>query len=172
MSSGCEFNFLEPETSKFKLLDIASALSKICRFTGHTRQFYSVAQHSVMCSHLVPKEDRLAALMHDAAEAFIGDVSTPLKQLLPDYKAIEARVEAVVFARFGLPAELPSSVKAADLRMLATEAKKFMPREAMNWDILAFVELVPVNLVPWSPAQAQAEFLDRYQEITGLNPYL
>lgn len=172
LSSGRDFNFLCPEKSDFKLLDIAVALSKICRFTGHTRSFYSVAQHSVMCSHLVPRHLRLQALMHDAAEAFLGDVSTPLKQLLPDYKAIEKNVEAAVFARFGLPAELDPAVKQADLIMLRTEVHWFMPKHCANWPILAGIEPAPVRLMPLTPSQAQTEFLDRYQEITGNNPYL
>lgn len=172
LASGSYFNFLEPEKSKFKLLDIASALSKICRFTGHTRQFYSVAQHSVMCSYLVGREHRLQALLHDAAEAFMGDVATPLKRLLPDYKAIEKKAEAAVFARFGLPAELHKCVKDADLQMLRAEVKALMPRECLSWDMLVCVPDCGMKIIPMTPAVAEREFLSRYEEITGLNPYL
>lgn len=90
--SGEYFDLAEPEACAFQVSDIAHALGNICRFTGHTQRFYSVAEHSVICSHMVPPEDAMAALMHDAAEAFIGDVSSPLKSLLPDYKAVEQRV--------------------------------------------------------------------------------
>lgn len=171
-ASGRVFNFLEPEKSDFTLHDIAVALSNICRFTGHTRSFYSVAQHSVMVSYLVPKEYALHGLMHDAAEAFLGDVSTPLKQLLPDYKRIERSVEVEVLGRFGLSAEMPECVKVADLRMLRAEALHFMPKSCMDWPCLQGVEPIEQRLIPMSPSQAKTEFLERYRAITGKNPYL
>lgn len=166
-ATGRYFSFVDPEASEFDIRDIAHALSNTCRFAGHVRSFYSVAQHSDMVSRLVPPEMALAGLLHDAAEAFIGDVTRPLKQLLPEYKTIERRVERAVFRRFGLPETLPPEVKRADMVMLATERRDLMPDNDVFWPILEGVEPLWATLHPQAPAIACANFLHRYEQLTG-----
>ena len=168
-SGGTYFHFLEPERSAIDIETIAHALAHICRFTGHTATFYSVAQHSVLVSRLVPPEHALAGLLHDAAEAYLGDVAAPLKMLLPDYKAIEATVEAAVLVRFGLPATLPQNVKQADRLALAIEQRALMPMHGDVWEC----ELHPdydrfkaqMEIFPAPPVVARKLFLARFWEL-------
>lgn len=164
-ASGHYFNFIEPADNVVLVPDIAHALANVCRFAGHTREFYSVAQHSVLASRIVPPEDALAALFHDATEAYIGDVARPLKELLPDYRKIEARLQADIFRKLDLPEQLPPSVKRADLILLATEKRDLMPAHNDEWGMITGIEPLAERIEPWAPWFACTMFLDRYREI-------
>lgn len=163
LRSGAYFDFEEPEASAFTIGDIAHALSHLCRFTGHTRQFYSVAEHSWFCSMIVPRRVALHALLHDAAEAFVGDVSRPLKALLPGYREIERRVESAVFARFGLGPDMPREVKDADLQMLRSEQRWVMGSDD-RWPGIDMIQPV-VRPHCWEPERARGHFLERFEEL-------
>ena len=158
--TGKKFDLLNPRAEDVCIEDISYALSNICRFTGHC-EFYSVAQHSLVVQdelyYEASKEDQLFALLHDAHEAYVGDISTPLKALLPDYQVLEARVAAVVREAFGLPSEMPAVVKDADRRLLETEAIRFMGGP-FDTNIKPF----PCLIVPWDPDVAQNVFMDAW----------
>jgi hypothetical protein len=146
--------------------DIAHALSNTCRFGGHCRRFYSVAEHSYWVSWQVPVEHALAALLHDATEAYLLDMPTPIKAILPDYQKLEAQLWSVIARRYGLPEQMHPSIKEADRRMLLAEARQLFHGRVL-WEGL-FPGVVPADIpeLPcWSPRQAEKMFLDRYTQL-------
>jgi len=162
LQSGRYFDFTRPEDCVFDILDIAHGLSNICRFGGQCQTFYSVAQHSVYVSHLVPEEHRMSALLHDAAEAFLGDIPRPLKGLLPEYKKLEERVEWVIATRFDLAYPWSQEIKRADNAMLLAEQYQIM-RNHDEWTSLQHVQAARIHISAWDPQEARKQFLDRYQ---------
>lgn len=165
-SSGNLFDFRIPEQCAIDIEVIAHALSNQCRFGGHCREFYSVAQHSVLVSYLVPAEHALKALLHDAAEAYLVDVPSPIKPLIPGYSVLERRVHEAVFAAFGLTPELPPEVRHCDLVALATEKRDLMPEDG-PWALLEGVSTDPYEIVPLMSQTAKKLFLDRFYELTN-----
>ncbi len=163
--SGKSFDFINPTPEMVCIADIAHALAHGCRFNGHVTRFYSVAQHSVLVSHIVPDEYALAGLLHDAPEAYLGDVTSPLKSILPDYKEIEKRVERAVFACFNLPPVVPDIVKMADLVLLATEKRDLMHEDDTNWECIKDVIPMDSKIQALKPEKARELFITRYAEL-------
>jgi hypothetical protein len=114
--SGMRFWPLIPNPADIRIEDIAHALSNQCRFAGHSREFYSVAEHSVRVSQHCRPEDALWGLLHDASEAYLSDVPAPLKELpaFEAYRAAERSLQGTIAVRFGLSTEQPRSVTEAD----------------------------------------------------------
>lgn len=131
--SGRYINLREIDPKTWHIGDIAHALSNVQRFGGHLPIRYSVAHHSLGVLRFVPdqpREIRLQALMHDASEAFLGDMPSPIKQLLPDYQALEARVMEAMSERFGFPWPIHPAVKEGDRKMLEWEWESIMLQRA------------------------------------------
>lgn len=165
--SGKHFDYLNAQTDDVDIEDIATALSNICRFSGHLPEFYSVAQHSVLSSQIVPPEYAFEALMHDAAEAYCQDIPAPLKKLLPDYRRIETLVDDLIRSKFGLPMHQSDLVKYADLTMLATERRDLEIDNGTHWPILEGIpasDLIQIN--PLRPGQAYGMFMNRFNELS------
>jgi hypothetical protein len=144
--------------------DIAHALSLINRYTGHTLVPYSVAQHSVHVSNLVGDEFAKWGLMHDASEAYLGDVSRPLKSMLPDYKLLEEMVQRAVADKFGLTLPIPPEVKAADNVALMAEKRDLMGSDLGDWGISDLA--APDRITPFvSWRESKSLFLERFDDL-------
>jgi 5'-nucleotidase len=166
LASGRLFDFLNPDGSDFTIEDIAHGLAHVCRYAGQCRGFFSVAEHSILVSDTVT-DFAYEALLHDAAEAFIGDVTRPLKQLLPEFRRIEATVQDAIIKRFGMHPGYWKAVKEADLRVLAAEQAQVMAPGCADWAVAAGIEPAPVVVRYLDPATAKREFLDRYERHRG-----
>ena len=152
--TGTLFDLSAPRAQDVHLRDIAHSLSMQCRFNGHTREFYSVAQHCVLMAGLVPPPSRLAALFHDAAEAYTGDILSPLKSLFPKYQEIEAAIINKIFEKFGikLTQKIVAEIKEMDGRLLDTEMEQLMGAYRTG-------RVLPITIEPWTPEMARANFM-------------
>lgn len=181
----CEQLFpLAPDPIRIHIEDIAHGLAGRFRFNGHSREWYTVAQHSVEVSRRVPAEDALWGLLHDAAEAYLPDVPRPIKnkfyvsvddewdvnriegriyEILIEFDGAEERVLEAVARRFGLRLPLPASVHEADDRELARERRDLFDCRGPVW--VGLKEPYPEPLVAVGPCEAEALFLGRFKEL-------
>lgn len=161
--TGGKFYPLDPRGQDLRIADIAHSLSMQCRYAGHCIRFYSVAEHSVLLARHVAPEHRLWALLHDASEAYLVDVPRPIKGDLVGYKDIERKLMSVIAFNFGLRGEMPAEVHDDDVRICVDEkAQNMAPGQMWGIDGL---EPLGIKLQFWSPAEAEAAFLDLFAEI-------
>jgi 5'-deoxynucleotidase YfbR-like HD superfamily hydrolase len=163
--SGRRFTPTNPNPDAIVIQDIAHSLSMQCRFSGHVKKFYSVAQHSVLVSYICNHEDALWGLMHDATEAYLVDVPRPLKRSgkFDAYLEFEATMQIAICKRFNLPGKEPPSVKMADTLLLATEARDLMSPLRSDW--IQPVEPLPFKIDPLGPQEAKNLFMKRFFEL-------
>lgn len=154
----------QPE--QIDIRDIARSLSMQVRFGGHMEKFYSVAQHSVLCSRYIQEEYALCALLHDATEAYIGDMPKPIKECLPDFQRMEKSLwEKAIAPSFGLDTQMPTEVHAIDYLMLGAEARDLIS-QTEGWRIPSADEVDFIEkIVPLNPEEAEKEFLSRFKEL-------
>jgi|GEM_PF-437686 len=167
--SGKQFWPLDPRRDDVDIIDIAHSLSNACRFGGHSRQFYSVAEHSVLVVKAInndggpaPLTMQLTALLHDAAEAYLADIPSPIKPHLRGFREMEHRILRVILEHFGGYFPLPSEIKEADLAVLHAERHQIMnggpPWSTENLPFPA----AAIQIECWDPQTAERQFLDRF----------
>jgi 5'-deoxynucleotidase YfbR-like HD superfamily hydrolase len=172
--SGQHFAPLNPDPDHLSITDIAHALSHQCRFSGHTKVAYSVAEHSVRVADLLQARGAnaelvLAGLMHDASEAYLVDLPTPLKDdpRFSFYRTAEMRLMDVIASHFGFARAWKNhqkEIRDADLTLLATEARDLMAYRPGYWDKLTHAPL-PTTIIPWGAEAARGAFYCRFQAL-------
>jgi 5'-nucleotidase len=130
--TGAKFYPLDPDPDFVRIEDIAHSLSLVCRWAGHVPHFYSVALHSIHVSRMVDSGQALAALLHDASEAYLGDMAKPVKLDMPDYNLAENRLMSTIALALGFDFPLTDQVKKADAAALFLEGVHFFPNTAVN----------------------------------------
>lgn len=164
--SGGYFDLFESGPEAIHIEDIAQSLSMQCRYNGHIRLFYSVAEHSVLVAKWILEKTgdygmALEALLHDASEAYLCDIPRPFKRLLPQYKELEQRVEHLVALRFALVHPWNELIHEADLRILADEKKVLMLVDRV-WPGMDGVQPLGVRIIGLPPAEAKHLFLEAF----------
>lgn len=170
--SGRKFWPLDSRVEEIALEDIAHGLAMTCRYGGHSRRFYSVAEHALIVSHYVPPAFALHGLLHDSAETYIGDMIRPLKHTpeMIEFRRCEEAIERVVAEAFHLQwtPEAHAAVKEIDDRILVDEITELMHDPAMYLE-RGYERLVPLGaqITGLMPDRAERAFLDRFLELTG-----
>jgi uncharacterized protein len=163
--TGRAFYPMDPRVEDIDPVDIAHALSMLCRYGGHVQTYFSVAEHCVLMSYAVSPENALWALLHDATEAYVGDMIRPLKQAMPAYRAAEDYLMRVICQRFGLDDVCPDEVQLADNRILRDERDALMSTPPLPWAAIENLPALGVEIQGWTPAEAERRYLERLHEL-------
>jgi hypothetical protein len=165
-STGRQIDLMDPQVRHVDIRDIAHGLSHICRWGGHTEAFYSVAEHSLLVSRIC--SDPLWGLLHDATEAYLGDIVRPLKARMPHYRALEGAWQRVIMEALGVPLVEPSDLDSCDLAVALLEAEELMPEGAVGSQLNGLVRRPLPHQIRTrchTPAYARALFLERWEEV-------
>lgn len=169
--TGKKVDLLEPTAEMIDIEDIAQSLSMLCRYNGHVKQFYSVAEHSALMSELVSKDAQIYALLHDAAEAYVTDLPTPLKQVVGGFDALERGFKIAIYEHFNMSPPsimVKMKVKDADMRMLVTERNQLLTNTPSNlwadWGVDIY-EPYPIIIGAYAPSMAKKFFMNRFAEL-------
>lgn len=165
--TGGQIHLTEPRADEIHIADIAHSLSMQCRFTGHTAWHYSVAQHCILVSDIVAPQFQLEALLHDATEAYLCDLSRPLKhftELGEHYLKIEARLDRVIRHAFVLPLTMSPEVKKADNTLLYVEKSALLPTMEWTHD-WGERDRFDIAIERWTPAEAEVNYLARFERL-------
>lgn len=164
--SGKAFYPLEPDIESIDIIDIAHSLSMQCRYTGHCKKFYSVAEHCVLLSYAVPRwlNEKKWALMHDATEAYLTDVPRPIKPFLFGYKEAEDELMKVIAKKFDLSLSMPKIVKEYDYLITHNERAALMNPSDVQWNLVG-EPIEGVTIKCWNPKEAGQMFLQRFEEL-------
>lgn len=164
-----KFSYVDINSNHIDIYDIAHALSNLCRFAGHTQVFYSVAEHSYWMSRMVRGELKKEALLHDAAEAYLVDIPSPLKKMLPDFKVIEDKVDKKIAEVFGISYPHHPDIKKADYRMLQTERYNIMSPNYELWEDMKGIQRYHQHEIGsnmgMEPKIAEERFLEQWKTV-------
>jgi len=154
---------LDPRPEDIHIEDIAHALAMSTRYCGHCSKFYSVAEHSVLVSHMVSPQNMRQALLHDASEAYISDIARPIKPFLSNYKEIEEGLMKAIFAKFEVPFPLHEEVKIADATILHDEMLQLMKKPPGDWGLPYPPAGIEIYGYDWRTAKTF--FMDRFYQL-------
>lgn len=163
---GSRLNLLLPDISLIHIKDIARNLSRINRFCGNTKYPYSVAEHCVVASYRAStKQESLSLLLHDASEAYLGDLPSYIKEVCPEYKKVEDNLLTLIFNSHNIDPSFMDTIKPIDKEVTEEERQKLVCSSSFKRLFNPFY-YNPSVINCLGPYRAESSFLRRYKELT------